>query len=244
MAATTIFLNSLLDFFFPRFCLFCGESAEPVPGAVVCTSCQTQVRRLAPPFCRQCGAPFESCGASEDICRDCLAEPPPFARARAALYYEGPAQEAIHRLKYQRQMVFARPLKMWLAASPAGCELAAAADLLLPVPLHPQRLRQRGFNQSLLLAQAFPGRPLVRNLLERHRQTSPQVDLDGQARRENIRDAFGVRDPGAVAGKKVLVIDDVFTTGATVSECARVLLAAGAARVEVLTVARVGYATV
>jgi len=237
------FFNAILDFFFPRLCVFCGQLTDHDSDAVVCDECQGQVEQVVGPLCRQCGAPFPDARGLEELCLACQHEPPPFTRARAPVFYSGPVQEAIHRLKYQRQMVYARPLKEWLTGE-AGWELAREADLILPVPLHPRRLRQRGFNQALLLARAFAGVPLAPNLLIRRRWTEPQVNLDGAARRDNIRDAFAVREPAAVAEKNLLLIDDVLTTGATVSECARVLLAAGAARVEVLTVARVGYARV
>jgi ComF family protein len=144
-------------------------------------------------------------------------------------------------LKYQRQLIFSRFLGQLLAASVAA-ELAAAADLLLPVPLHPRRLRQRGFNQALLLAQNFPDIPLGRDLLVRQRPTLPQLKLNPRERQANVKGAFLVPSPAAVAGQTVLLIDDVYTTGATVKECARALKQAGAARIEVLTVARVGYA--
>jgi ComF family protein len=156
-------------------------------------------------------------------------------------FYDGPVLEAIHRLKYQRQLIYARFLGRLLAASPAA-RLVAEADLLAPVPLHPRRLRHRGFNQALLLAQAFPEVPLEREVLVRRRPTLPQVRLNPQERLTNVRGAFDVPDPAPVSGKTVVLVDDVYTTGATVKECARALLQAGAGRVEVLTAARVGYA--
>ena len=116
-----------------------------------------------------------------------------------------------------------------------------AADLLLPVPLHPRRLKARGFNQALLLAQGFPDRPTGLEVLKRLRHTVPQVGLNPKERRDNVKGAFGVSQPAAVKGRKILLIDDLYTTGSTVRECARVLRRAGAARVEVLTVARVKH---
>jgi ComF family protein len=131
-------------------------------------------------------------------------------------------------------------MQTWLRESP-GAELAEAADLLAPVPLHPKRLKARGFNQALLLAQAFPDKPLAREALVRVRHTRPQVGLNPKERRDNVKGAFAVPDPAQVRGKNVLLVDDLLTTGATVKECARVLIKAGAKRVELLTVGRVKH---
>lgn len=232
--------NPLLDFFLPRFCLFCGAPAAWGAESMICADCESQIQWIHSPLCPCCGVPFKGAGP-DHLCSDCQQHPPPFRRARAVAFYEGPVLEAIHRLKYQRRMVYARPMKSWLATA-LGQELAQTADLIVPVPLHPRRVRSRGFNQALLLAQAFPERPLARDVLIRRRWTAPQVGLSGRARAENVRRAFAVTHPEAVAGKNILLIDDVYTTGATVRECARVLLKARANQVEVLTVARVGYA--
>ncbi|MBW1917002.1 MAG: ComF family protein [Deltaproteobacteria bacterium] len=231
---------TILDFFLPRFCLFCGAAVNSEPGAVICPDCRSQVQWIHSPMCPVCGAPFKGVGF-DHLCGNCQLHPPPYHRARAVAFYEGVVLEAIHRFKYHRRQVYARVLKEWLA-TPAGLEMAQAADLILPVPLHPRRVRSRGFNQALILAQAFSAVPLGRDLLIRSRWTTPQVGLSGKERLENVRRAFAVTNPEAVAGKNILLIDDVFTTGATVSECAKVLRKAGARQVEVLTVARVGYA--
>jgi len=131
-------------------------------------------------------------------------------------------------------------MQHWLKR-PLCLELVAAADLLAPVPLHPKRIKKRGFNQSLLLARAFPGAPVAREAVVRTRHTAPQVGLNPKQRQDNVKGAFAVTDPALVKGKHVLLVDDLYTTGATVKECARVLRRAGARRVEVLTVARVRY---
>jgi ComF family protein len=233
--------TAILDFFLPHFCLFCGAAAGMNPEAAVCPVCEASVTWIQEPICPCCGIAFESRTGPAHLCSNCQSQPPPFKRARAVALFEGPVLEAVHRLKYQRQMAYARPLKKWLT-SPTGLEMAEAADFILPVPLHSKRLRRRGFNQALLLAQAFANDKIKRDLLIRSRWTDSQVSMDKRQRQENIHQAFGVSDPEAVAGRNVLLIDDVFTTGATVSECARVLLAAGADQVEVLTVAHAGYA--
>jgi ComF family protein len=174
--------------------------------------------------------------------RPCQTDPPPFTRARAAALYdeEGPSGQAIKRFKYNRRLDMLPVMHHWLKR-PLCLELVQVADLVAPVPLHPSRLRQRGFNQALLLAQAFPEVPLERELLARQRHTPPQAGLNPKERRDNVKGAFAVPRPELVKGKSILLIDDVFTTGATVRECAKVLRRAGAREVNVLTVARVRY---
>jgi ComF family protein len=178
----------------------------------------------------------------DHLCGPCQTEPPPFDRARAAALYdeEGPSGRAIKSLKYGRRLEMLPVMQHWLKR-PLCLELVREADLLAPVPLHPSRLRRRGFNQSLLLAQAFPEAHLERELLIRVRPTPPQTGLNSKERRENVKGAFAVPRPELVKGKRILLIDDVFTTGATVRECAKVLRKAGANRVDILTVARVRY---
>lgn len=234
-------LRACLDFFLPGFCLFCRQPRPLGAEDLACPRCQGEIKLISRPFCSVCGAPFRDPANREDRCLECIKQPPPFHRARAAAFYEGRVLDAIHRLKYQRQLIYARFLGQLLANSPAG-ELAAGADLLVPVPLHSRRLRTRGFNQALLLARTFAKVPLAPEALVRRRATQPQLRLSPEERQANVRGAFWVPDPAAVAGKTVVLIDDVYTTGATAQECARVLLQAGAGRVEVLTVARVGYA--
>ncbi|HEY9073218.1 MAG TPA: ComF family protein, partial [Desulfobaccales bacterium] len=197
---------------------------------------------VASPLCPCCGRVFEARDGEDRLCGFCQTEAPPFARARAAAIYDpdGPVGLVVKRLKFARQMAYLPLMQSWLHR-PACLELVAEADLLLPVPLHPQRLKGRGFNQALLLAQAFPDKPLGREVLVRSRHTQPQVGLNPKERRENVYKAFAVGQPDLVQGQNVLLIDDLFTTGATAKECARVLRRAGAARVEVLTVARVKH---
>jgi len=241
VAVLQSFFQALLDFFLPGFCLFCQAPLGALSDNLVCPMCLKEVPWLPGPVCVCCGAPFKGAVGLEHLCQGCLTRPPPFSRARAVAFYDGAVLEAIHRLKYQRQLVYARFLQQLLTDSEAAA-LALAADLAVPVPLHSLRLRWRGFNQAQLLAQAFPQLPLETGILERQRPTLPQVKLSSKERRSNVKGAFVVPDPQAVAGKAVLLVDDVYTTGATVRECAQVLRRAGASQVEVLTVARVGYA--
>jgi ComF family protein len=183
---------------------------------------------------------FTSPDGADHICGDCQDDPPPFRRARAAVLYKEPVTHAITRFKFSRQMAYLPVMHSWLQ-HPLCLDLVEAADLLIPVPLHPRRLKSRGFNQSLLLAGAFPGVPVGREALVRVRSTPPQVGLKPLERQTNVKGAFAVPDPGLVKGKNVLLVDDLFTTGSTVKECAKALLKAGANQVEVLTVARVWH---
>jgi ComF family protein len=239
----------LLEFFLPRMCLFCGDPVGETAPVAVCPACEAQITWVASPLCTCCGRVFESRDGADRVCGDCQEEPPPFVRARAAVIYESPSDDdlkkrpvfkAITGFKFSRQMAFLPVMQHWLQ-QPLCLELVADADLLAPVPLHPKRIKHRGFNQSLLLAQAFPGAPVAREAVIRTRHTMPQVRLNPEERHKNVKGAFAVTDPARVKGKHVLLVDDLYTTGATVKECARVLRRAGASRVEVLTVARVRY---
>jgi ComF family protein len=234
---------TIFEFFLPRLCLFCNEPVPVEAPTAVCPGCAELIEPVASPLCPRCGRMFAAREGSDHLCGFCQKEPPPYARAQAAVVYEedGPAGLAIKRLKYAGRREYLPVLQHWLQDSPCR-ELAREADLLVPVPLHPKRLRQRGFNQALLLAQAFPEVPLDRDNLRRVRATVPQVGLKSlKERRANVKGAFAVARPEKIAGKNVCLVDDVFTTGATVRECARALNKAGARSVTIITAARVRY---
>ena len=231
---------TLLEFFLPRMCLFCGVAVGETAQVAVCPECEAQIKWVESPLCACCGMVFANRDGADRVCGSCQADPPPFARARAAALYDGPVAQAITRFKFSRQLAFLPVMQQWLKR-PLCLELVAAADLLTPVPLHPKRIKKRGFNQSLLLARAFPGAPVAREAVVRTRHTAPQVGLNPKQRQDNVKGAFSVTDTALIKGKHVLMVDDLYTTGATVKECARVLRRAGASRVEVLTVARVRY---
>jgi ComF family protein len=160
--------------------------------------------------------------------------------ARAFFLYEEPIKEVIHRFKYQGKTACLPSFARFARHLPHAAEMEGAT-WIVPVPLHASRLRERGFNQSLLLARAFfpKDHRVTPDLLIRSRPTEPQTSFNGAARRTNLKNAFAVVTPQRLAGKKILLVDDVFTTGTTVNECARVLKKAGAAEVMVLTLARV-----
>jgi len=209
-----------------------------------CPRCARNVQRIVPPICRCCGLPVAAAGSADILCGDCLSEPPAFGRARAAFVYahndEGsPIARALARFKYGRIVSLAGPLGSLLRY--AGPLDAFAYDWLTPVPLSLERLRWRGFNQSLLLAHALNTGTVAPALLERSRPTRAQAELRKKDRRGNVRGAFRVR-AGAeslVRGARILLVDDVLTTGSTANECALALRRAGARVVDVLALARV-----
>ena len=242
LAGVLALLQNVLDFFCPRPCLSCQEIIPADFPGLLCPRCLEGLPLLSRPLCPRCGAPFRSPMVGDHLCQTCLRQPPPFDRARAAAFYDGFILEAIHRLKYQRQVLYAKFLGQVAAQTPDISAILADAHLVLPVPLHPQRLRWRGFNQALLLANNLGDVPVAPDILIRLRPTRPQVGLSSEERLANVKNAFAVTDPGQVVGKNLVLVDDVYTTGATIRECARVLRRAGAARLEVITVARVGYA--
>ena len=195
------------------------------------------------PGCARCGLPFEIDPGPDTLCAACHAEPPAFDLARSVVRYDDASKKPVLALKRTDRLDLVPAFALWLAR--AGRELLAQSDILVPVPLHRRRLWLRRFNQSALMAQSLArlaGKPADPLLLQRIRPTPSQGEMpSAKARRRNVRGAFRVA-PGrrdAVKGKIVLVVDDVFTTGATVSACARALKRAGARKVLVLTLARV-----
>lgn len=232
--------RACLDLLFPPACLGCGQGLATSQPPLFCPACQEKITPLVPPFCSCCGRPLPDAAGQGHTCGRCLRTPPAFSKARALVLYDGPVAEAIHRFKYQGETAGLASFAL-LNRTAATADLANP-DLILPVPLHRGRLRQRGFNQALQLATAFfPGQEgrLRPDLLVRLRQTAPQTGMSGKDRRHNLRRAFAVSQPELVRDRRVLLVDDVYTTGSTVNECAKVLLRAGAASVEVLTLARV-----
>lgn len=232
--------QALVELLFPSTCLACRQPLAPATLPMFCPACLAEVELLRGPLCPGCGRPFPKAAGGEHFCGLCLTGHYHFARARAVALYTAPLAQVIHRFKYQGQTHALASFHALLALLPEA--VAQPPELILPVPLHDRKLRQRGFNQAALLARAFFPREKKRvrtDLLRRERDTEPQTSLSGKARRQNLKNAFALREPGEVRGKRVLLVDDVFTTGTTVNECARVLKKAGAARVEVLTLARV-----
>lgn len=234
-------LKALLDLLLPSFCLACEKPLGPAaPELLFCPDCLAGLRCIQSPLCPCCGRAYLVAPGGDHHCGSCLAQPRHFSRARALFLYEEPLKKVVHRFKYQGKTACLPSFAKLARNLPQLGELEGV-DWIVPVPLHPSRLRERGFNQALLLARAFfpKDRRVTANLLVRLRPTEPQTSFNGSARRTNLKNAFGVIKPHLLAGKKILLIDDVFTTGTTVNECARVLKKAGADEVMVLTLARV-----
>jgi len=242
--ALTRWLDPVLDLVFPAVCPVCATRSDDPAHRPFCGPCWAALPIGLGPGCAVCGEPFPGLDGTLP-CAACRRAPPPYAFARAVAAYRDGMREAIHGLKYGGRTVLALPLGRLLAdAGPAVVPVALRewADGLVPVPLHPARLAERGFNQAELLAapcRTAWGLPVLGQALARTRATLPQTDLDAEARRANVRDAFRVRRPAEVAGRRLLLVDDVLTTGATAGAAARALRAAGAAAVGVLALARV-----
>ena len=237
LARTRGILDRFLDLLLPAHCHQCGGPARHPELPYFCVSCWEAIPRFTGTRCAGCGIPLSPPAAEPARCGACLTQTLPFDRALAAAPYRGTVQTAIHLFKYQGKHGLAEPLARLLVPL---LQEAPAVDLLVPVPLHPRRLRQRGFNQAALLAYRLgrrTGLPFHPDALTRVRWTPPQVTLERETRLRNLRGAFALAVPEAVAERRVGLVDDVYTTGATVRECARVLKQGGARTVTVLTLA-------
>jgi ComF family protein len=233
-------LEALAVLIWPRRSLATGQEVVG-PGALEAEH-WARLEFLSAPLCARCGAPFEIAVDDDQVCGACLARPPAFDRARAALIYGEISRDMVLALKRQGRRDGLAQLGAWMSG--AGTDLLAEADLIVPVPLHYLRLVRRGFNQSVWLAAALRRTSGVRvsvDALKRVRATPIQGGLTADGRRRNVQGAFRVRNSRRklVAGKRILLVDDVFTTGATAEACARELRRAGAVCVDVLTLTRV-----
>lgn len=232
--------KALLDLALPPRCHLCRCFIPEAGPLHLCPACHDQLPLLSSPCCSICGQPFADAG-HDHPCGACLLQPPPWEAARSAVLFDGGCRDLIHAFKYRHRFHLRRPLALLTARQLGGFVAESNADLVAPVPLHPRRLRQRGFNQSLLLAEILQKEwqlPLQRQLLQRTRYTTSQTELSAEQRAINLRGAFSVPDSTVLINKRVLLVDDVFTTGATLTECSRCLLQAGAAAVLCVTVAR------
>ncbi len=230
-----------LNLLYPPSCLAChGATSAP---DTLCTACWRQVRFIERPYCERLGTPFAQDLGPGLLSPEAIADPPVWARARAvAGFDEGPARQLVYRLKYYDRMEIARPLGRWMAR--AGVELLEEADLLVPIPLHRMRLAHRRFNQSMALALSISescGVPVEGFALERAKRSAPQVGLSRLQRAANVQGAFKVAQDRRhlIAGRRIVLVDDVLTYGATSNAAARALLRAGAAQVDLLVFARV-----
>lgn len=233
--------RALLDLALPPTCISCGAIVREEGG--LCGGCWGRLTLISPPVCHRLGTPFSVPpfpGDGPPVSPEALADPPAFDRARAAVVFGPVSRDLVHRLKYGDRLDLARPMARLMAQ--AAPDLLKEADLILPVPLHVFRLWRRRFNQSALLARRLAdlaGRKVELETLVRVRATASQVDLSRAERRANVSGAFRVRSGASVSGLRVVLVDDVLTTGATLDACARVLRRAGAGGVDALTFARV-----
>ena len=228
-------LTALLDLLYPQRCRVCRTRGTPV----LCELCRSDFAAVSPPFCPRCGCPRTG---TADRCAPCRSGDVPFAVARSMALYEGRLRAAIHRLKFDGRGELGPILGDLLAAFVRQNADLKAPDLVVPVPLHPSREAERGYNHAALLALPVAsalGVPLVPRALLRVALTAPQSELRRAARRRNVQGAFRVgRAVAEIRRKAVLLVDDVMTSGATAAECARTLLEAGADAVAVATLAR------
>ena len=223
-----------LDFALPPRCAGCGTIVGDVHS--FCADCWRQMEFLGDSGCSSCGLPLHATEATS--CAVCLAKPPRIARTRAAVAYDELSRGLAIRLKYGRKVAIARTMARYMAPLVGD----GADRLLVPVPLHRTRLWSRGFNQSALVAAELSRRLGISSdalALSRTRRTPPLKGMSPAQRRKTVRGAFRIRNPSAVAGKTVILVDDVLTTGSTAEACARTLKRAGAARVELVSWARV-----
>jgi ComF family protein len=228
-----------LNIALPALCISCRE---PVDGDGVCAECWARLSFIAPPYCPRLGIPFVYDPGPDMLSMEAIANPPAYVRARAAVRYDDVARTLVHALKYQDRTDLAPAMGRWMAR--AGRELLDDADVLIPVPLHWRRAWRRRFNQSGSLARVIEqqsGVKLAAEALRRIRPTEQQIGLSRTQRASNVQGAFKVAPDrqALIAGRRVVLIDDVLTSGATADACARALLRAKAASVDVLVFARV-----
>jgi ComF family protein len=231
---------AVLDLVLPPRCIGCGARVDM--AGLTCARCWSQLTFIAAPLCDRCGSPFDFAIEGALLCAACLAVPPPYDHARAALVYDEGSRGLILSFKHGDRLHAAPAFGAWMAR--AGADLLAGANLIAPVPLHRWRLLKRRYNQAALIADhagKLSGVVHIPDLLERRRATPSQGSLGPSARARNVAGAFRLKPRHAerVKGARIVLIDDVLTTGATVGACARALRRGGAAKVDVLTLARV-----
>jgi competence protein ComFC len=232
-------LGAIASLLYPPVCTICSVMVPP--GEYLCQECDAKATRIAPPFCAKCSEPFEGAITGTFTCANCAHRTIHFDAAVAAYRGRGIVRRIIHDFKYGRQIHLRHLVGRWLRAALDDPRLRGRGfDVIVPVPLHPTRKRERGFNQASLLAELLSAQISIqsRPLLERIRYTTTQTALDRAERMENLHNAFRLRKNMNVRDLRVLLIDDVLTTGSTLSECARVLKDAGVISVHAATAAR------
>jgi ComF family protein len=231
--------RAALDALYPPTCLACRAAIAQADA--LCPTCWGAMRFIERPFCDRLGTPFEQDLGETPLSQQAVDNPPAFRRARAVARFEdGPARRLVHRLKYSDRGELARPMGAWMAR--AGADVLVDADAITPTPLHARRLWTRGFNQAAALAREIArraGKPYEPGLLERVKATRSQVGLTREQRAENVQGAFRSPSGAPVAGRRIVLVDDVLTSGATANAATRALLRAGAAEVDLIVFARV-----
>jgi ComF family protein len=235
-------LNDVSDIIFPPRCLGCAEILHPHRRQLFCSVCMEEIKFITGNLCPVCGTTFSDSPATSHLCGNCMENKTYFSCARAVVSYETIILNTIHQFKYGNNISIGARLASFMADFSFPDVDFTGYSLIIPVPLHIKRLRQRGFNQSLILARALAKKwqiPVNFSQLKRHRFTLTQTGLNKAERKKNIKGAFEVSDKKNIAGKNVILVDDVYTTGATINECARILTKADAKKVTALTLARV-----
>jgi ComF family protein len=230
--------SRLVGLIYPPTCIACGHATAEPHG--VCAACWRELPFITRPYCERLGTPFAVDLGGPLLSPAAIADPPVFERARAVARYDGTARELVHRLKYGDRLELGKAMGRMMTT--AGAELFAEAALIVPVPLHPRRLWSRRFNQAMVLSQEVARRSGLRCdglVLHRRKNTRPQVGLTRVERAANLQGAFHVPDNRRLAGERVILVDDVLTTGATANAACRALLRGGASHVDILTFARV-----
>src|SRR5213592_2985229 len=232
-------LEAAVSLLYPPVCTLCGGKTRA--GEYLCERCEAKAMRIVAPFCQQCSEPFEGAISTVFTCANCAHRTIYFDAAVAAYRSRGIVRQIIHDFKYGRQIHLRHLVTRWLTAALDDPRLRGRRfDVIIPVPLHPARKRERGFNQASLLAELLSAQISIQSkpLLERIRYTTTQTALDRTERIENLHNAFRLRKNTNVRDLRVLLIDDVLTTGSTLNECARILKGAGAISVHAATAAR------
>jgi len=234
-------IKSVIDVLFPPRCMICGvfiHQREPMP---FCKMCSSGISRIHSPLCTSCRVPFNDSEGEDRLCGEFISSAHNFSLARSFGKYEQSLLEAIHLFKYRGKIALGEVLGKLMAEHTYGALVIGGYDLIMPIPLHPRRLKERGFNQSLILAREIARAysiPFDFTTLRRNSYTKPQTTLKRKEREVNVKGAFEVTGTDDILEKAILLVDDVYTTGSTAKECARMLLRDGAGEVAVLTLAR------
>lgn len=229
-------IETAITFLYPSQCKVCKEYLRLIAEPYICMSCWKDIEYINPPWCEICGLPSE-----ENLCDACASQPPRYGKLRTIAVYEKTLQQAIHLFKFEKRTSIRKSLIQLLVDNIPDDLNLNDYDYVLPIPIHKKRLRERGFNQALLLAEGLTkitGLKVLQDALVRNKNTSPQSSLNREARQTNILGAFGLKNADYIRSKHILVLDDVYTTGATVREVVKILWDADPKEIDVLTLAR------